>query len=173
MAKSSDKRRIDENAAHLRKLGGAILIANAAYVVGRLLLKRGSATWLHWGGFAFTTVVYAFCWFSIRAALAPAYSATGELVYAGQDLKTGGVLSYFHDVVYVSIFVQLGGALSDWFWLAWLAVPVYALYALLVHVALPYWNTPRLPDLPETEAERRRREKRERQERRSQKFARR
>lgn len=217
----------------------------AVYLVLRLLLKRSTAGWLHWTGFTFTAMVYAVCWWSIKAALgepaaaglplptcpctrlrqaewrrrcavevahhpiqqnhhsisgllsrsspslgphpwlpapapcppfpapraAPAYNAAGELVYAGQDLHTGGVLSYFHDVVYVSIFVQLGGAFSDWFWLAFLAVPAYALYALLVHVALPYWNQPRLEDLPEGEAERRRREKRERQAARVQKFA--
>lgn len=103
----------------------------------------------------------------VHASSAPAYNAAGELVYAGQDLKTGGALSYFHDVVYVGIFAQvrllgwgkvaaqagkstlpeaalpfppqLGGALSDWVLLAWLAVPAYAAFALVKHVLIPYW----------------------------------
>ena len=33
-----------------------------------------------------------------RPPAAPVYDAAGALVYAGADLSTGGVLSYFHDV---------------------------------------------------------------------------
>jgi hypothetical protein len=48
---------------------------------------------------------------------------SGELVYAGADAKAkGGVLSYWHDLLYISAFVQLVGAASDRAWLAFLLV---------------------------------------------------
>lgn len=42
-----------------------------------------------------------------RCLAAPVYGAGGELVYAGQDLSIGGALEYFHDVLYICIFVQV------------------------------------------------------------------
>lgn len=53
---------------------------------------------------------------------APVYGPSGELVYSGQDLSVGGVLSYMHDVLYISLFVQLAGCATDWAWLTFLLV---------------------------------------------------
>jgi hypothetical protein len=50
------------------------------------------------------------------------YGAGGELVFSGQDLSVGGVLSYFHDVLYIAAFVQLAGCATDYAWLAFLLV---------------------------------------------------
>lgn len=104
---------------------------------------------------------------------APHYSAAGELIYAGADLKTGGVLSYYHDVIYLCVFAQAAGAATNWAWLALAAVPAYAAWALVTKVLLPSWGARDEGPVPETEQERRRREKRERQEARAEKFARR
>ncbi len=38
---------------------------------------------------------------------APVYGAGGELIFSGQDLSIGGALEYFHDVLYICIFVQV------------------------------------------------------------------
>ena len=38
---------------------------------------------------------------------APVYGAGGELVFSGQDLSIGGALEYFHDVLYICLFVQV------------------------------------------------------------------
>jgi hypothetical protein len=55
-------------------------------------------------------------------AAAPAYNSSGELIYSGADRKMGGVLEYYHDVLYVAAFVQLAGSFSDWSWLTLLVV---------------------------------------------------
>jgi hypothetical protein len=60
-----------------------------------------------------------------RPAAAPVYGPGGELEYIG-DLSTGGALSYIHDVVYISSFVQLAGCLTDYAWLAFLLVRLRA-----------------------------------------------
>ena len=104
---------------------------------------------------------------------APHYSAAGELIYAGADLKTGGVLSYYHDVIYLCIFSQAAGAWTNWAWLALALVPAYAAWALVIKVLLPSWGSKDDGPVPETELERKRREKKERQAARAEKFARR
>ena len=49
------------------------------------------------------------------------YGPGGELEYIG-DLSTGGALSYIHDVLYIALFAQLAGCLTDYAWLACLLV---------------------------------------------------
>lgn len=107
------------------------------------------------------------CSFHICAA--PHYSPSGELIFAGADLKMGGVLSYYHDVVYVAIFSQILGAYTNYGWLAMLTIPAYGLWALFSKVLLPQWSTP--DEAPETEQDKKRREKRERQEARVQRMS--
>lgn len=53
---------------------------------------------------------------------APHFAPGGEILYSGADLKQGGVLSYYHDLLYLAIFAQLGGVVTWWAWLAFLAV---------------------------------------------------
>ena len=101
---------------------------------------------------------------------APHYSASGELIYSGADRKMGGVLAYYHDVIYLSIFSQIFGAYTNYAWLTMLCIPAYGLWALFSKVLLPQWSTPE--EVPETEQDKKRREKRERQEARAQKFQR-
>jgi hypothetical protein len=103
--------------------------------------------------------------------VAPHYSSTGELLYSGASLKTGGVLSYYHDVLYVTIFSQLVGSFSNYGWLVMLSIPVYATYALVVNVLMPAWNAKDVAIPPESEADRKRQEKHARQAARAQKFA--
>ncbi|GAB4822375.1 hypothetical protein N2152v2_009421 [Parachlorella kessleri] len=148
MAKSGDKKRLEENKAHTRNLLILICVANAVFLIARLYLRKETTSWLHYAGLALTSVIYAFCYGSITYALAPHFNSAGDLVYAGADLKTGGVLSYYHDLLYIASFVQLAGAFTNWAWLAFLL------------------------DAPESDLDKKRREKRERQEARAQKFAR-
>lgn len=44
------------------------------------------------------------------------------MLFAGQDRSLGGVLSYFEDVAYISVFVQLAGCVSDKAWYTFLLV---------------------------------------------------
>lgn len=53
---------------------------------------------------------------------APAYNASGELIFAGQDPSMGGVMAYYHDILYIVMFIQILGSFTDWAWLALLLV---------------------------------------------------
>ncbi|PSC75049.1 transmembrane 208-like [Micractinium conductrix] len=170
MAKAGDKKVLQQNAAHLQLIRLLIGCANAAFVVVRLVLRRATATRAIYAGFALTSLVYALCYTFINRALSPTYSASGELVFAGQDRSIGGVLSYFDDALYICLFVQLLGCWTDKAWLAFLLIPAYAAYVLAVQVLIPYWKQPKFDDMPETEADRKRREKKERQLARASKF---
>ncbi|KAI3429460.1 hypothetical protein D9Q98_005552 [Chlorella vulgaris] len=172
MAKGGDKRRLEANAKHLQKLQIAIAAANVAFLVIRLLLRRTTAGKLLWVAWLATLVVAAAAYRMIASSLAPAYGPSGELLYSGQDLKVGGVMSYLHDVIYITLFVQLAGCVTDYAWLAFLLIPAYALYMLVTMVLIPYMNQPKMHEGIETEADRKRREKRERQSARTAKFSR-
>lgn len=102
---------------------------------------------------------------------APHYSSTGELLFSGADLKTGGVLSYYHDVLYVTLFSQSLGSFFNYGWLFMISIPVYAIYALVVNVLIPAWSSNDVASPPESEADRKRQEKHARQAARAQKFA--
>lgn len=119
-----------------------------------------------------TTICYGLSYLGIAAALAPHYSPSGELIYSGADLKTGGVIEYYHDVMYVAAFVQLLGCYTDKAWYVFGVIPLYALFALVTKVLLPSWTAPEVPDIPENELDRKRREKKERQAARAEKFRR-
>jgi hypothetical protein len=77
------------------------------------------------------------------AALSGAESAgaggvQGDLVDGGQSLTQGGMMSYTHDVLYVSMFLQVATTLlSDWFFLVLLLV---CACACPVHVACVPWT---------------------------------
>lgn len=123
--------------------------------------------------------MYAFVFLHSRAylsslfqfAAAPHYSESGDLINSGADLKTGGMLSYFHDVLYVALFCQILGGYTNYAWLAFLSVPAYAFYQIIVQILLPWWNAPEVSGPPESEADRKRREKHSRQTARHSKFA--
>jgi hypothetical protein len=110
---------------------------------------------------------------------APAYNAAGELISSGADLGTGGALEYYHDLVYVAAAVQVVGCVTDWAWVAWLAVPAYILWAVWTNFLGPYFFSSSSSkgagaaggQVRESEVERKRREKKERQETRAQKFS--
>lgn len=170
MAKAGDKKRIEENEAHLKAMRLLIFGTNVAYILIRLVLRSATATRGLYAGFALTSAIYAASFTFISKALCPTYGPGGEVIFAGQDRSIGGVLSYFDDIVYVTLFVQLLGLWTDKAWYAFLAIPAYAGYALAIHVVLPWWNTPTFKEAPETEADRKRREKKDRQEARAAKF---
>ena len=42
----------------------------------------------------------------------------------GGDLTLGGMSSYYHDIIYIAVFLLVAAALvSDWIWLALLSIP--------------------------------------------------
>lgn len=48
----------------------------------------------------------------------PTYSEAGELEDGGADLNMGGLCTYYHDLIYLSAFVQIAGIFTDRAWLS-------------------------------------------------------
>ena len=96
-------------------------------------------------------------------------------MYPGADLnKTGGALSYYHDIIYISCFCHVVGAAFDVAWYVMALIPLYAgfkLFSLLGGSLFSGGGSNGAFDAIETEADRKRREKRERQAARAEKFA--
>ena len=48
----------------------------------------------------------------------------------GQDLNAKGMIEYMKDLVYLGWIIQVLTCISDWFWLIYIGVPIYAGYKL-------------------------------------------
>ena len=159
MAGGKLKKRADENATRVKLLHRALLCSTLLFVLLRLVLRRATAHLLIYALFAVTSAAAWFCYRSLAHIAAPTYDRDGVLVDAGADLSLGGTTSYYHDVIYVAVFLFVSTALvSDWLWLVALVVPAYATYALWAWVILPWIFT---PTADEEEANRRMRESKE------------
>ena len=68
---------------------------------------------------------------SVRACMCrapePTHSETGELEDGGADLNMGGLCTYYHDLIYLSAFVQLAAIFTDRAWLSYGVVRARAL----------------------------------------------
>lgn len=108
------------------------------YVGLRLGWFRSTAGWKHYLAYLLTSAVSALCYRSISSMAKPTYGPNGELLDGGADLSMGGTLEYLHDVLYITVFVHTASIITDWFWLAYLVIPVYAGYMLWIYVIYPY-----------------------------------
>ncbi|KAI5066935.1 hypothetical protein GOP47_0017463 [Adiantum capillus-veneris] len=89
------------------------------------------------------------------------YDESGELIDGGFDMSGGGLASYLHDVLYITMFVQLSSILSDKFWFVYLVIPAFAFYKLWQLVLYPYIFQSSSEDDTEDAKARKKREKME------------
>ncbi|MCO5570864.1 hypothetical protein L7F22_024593 [Adiantum nelumboides] len=127
MANQAAKKRRDENARHIRFLQRLIIASNAVYIVVRILLFYSSFSWKHWIGFLATSGAYKITYDQLAKMAKASYDESGELIDGGFDMS-GGLVSYLHDVLYITVFVQLSSILSDKFWLVYLVVRLFNIY---------------------------------------------
>ena len=174
----ADKRRIAENAQFLRRFRIGVIVSNALYVTVRLVLKSASCSTPHYVAFTGTSVLLYVAHSALKSALEPGYDAMGQLIFAGSDLKMGGVTSYAQDVAYLCMFALACGAVTNYAWLVMLCIPLYAGFMLYKHIIGPYLmsrgNGGENVDGSEFDgvAEAKRRAKKERQRARMEKFRR-
>lgn len=166
MAKAGAKKRVEDNRRRLQLLRQAITAANVLHLACRLLIFRGSVGTSHWLGLGLTSTIYLICYRGLAQAAEPTYSASGDIEDGGADLNLGGLTGYYHDLIYLSVFVQLASLLSSYFWLTYLLVPGYGSYLLWKHVLEPFIFTPHEDEVQETAAMAKRREKAERRQKR-------
>jgi hypothetical protein len=145
------------------------------YVVMRLVVKRSTVHTWNFVAFLCAMAAMWLCYSGLNTALSPSYSSTGDLVFAGADLSVGGMLEYYQDVAYLCMFALTVGAVTDWAWLVFLCIPLFAVFMAWKYIISPWLNAPSrsAADMYENEDEatRKRREKKERQQARKEKFA--
>ena len=98
-------------------------------------------TWWHYAGLAATAALEYVCYSGIATFAAASYNEKGELVDGGADLKMKGLCGYYHDLLYLTIIVQVAACLSNWAWYIYLSVPGYGLWKLTELVLIPYFKS--------------------------------
>ncbi|KXZ43094.1 hypothetical protein GPECTOR_102g47 [Gonium pectorale] len=159
MAKEGAKKRVEENRKRLRNLRIAMAVGIATNAIVRLVLRRGYASTAHIIGFGALLFLDLFSYSAIAKFAEPEYNDKGDITYPGADLSMGGMCGYWHDLLYISIFVQVTSSLSSYFWYTLLVVPGFALYMLYVKILKPYWDSTRMEAPAMDEATRKRLER--------------
>lgn len=108
MANQGAKKRVEENGRRLAMLRWLLVAGLVGQLAGLAWsMHRGRATTRQWlGAVGSSGLAWAMYSFIARLA-APAYAAGGELLDGGADLNRGGVCGYYHDVLYITVFVQV------------------------------------------------------------------
>ncbi|KAI8110255.1 hypothetical protein M9435_001934 [Picochlorum sp. BPE23] len=175
MAKSGDKKRIQANQTFLKHFRLGIGVSNVIFIIIRLLLKRQTVSTWHVVGYVLALGAMFVSHSGLTSALTPAYSATGDVIFAGADLSMGGMLEYYQDVAYLCMFALTVGAFTDWAWLVFLSIPLFCIHLIWKYVIGPWLNAPSqseaMQELQEDDATKKRREKKERQAARREKFS--
>lgn len=138
MAGAGAKKRLEENKRHINILRCWLAAGFITFFSVRLLVFGSTASTWHWIGFALTTLINYACFSGISALAAPIYGERGELLDGGADMGMKGFNAYYHDVLYITSFVQCGASFYNWFWYAYLLVPAYGLYKLMQKVVIPW-----------------------------------
>jgi hypothetical protein len=157
MAGGGAKKRAEENKRTIQLVGIYILVCSAFYAVVRLWLKSSSLTWGHYAGFAATLTAHGICYLSIAAVGRPVIQ-NGAVVDGGGDLSKG-VIQYYFDILYVTGFVQILSAFTDWGWYVFLLVPAFGLYLRVTKVILPLMAASKKEEEPMDEATRKKLER--------------
>lgn len=162
MAGQGAKKRVEENRSKLSKLRTACLLGTAVHFAATFLLTRGEASTWAVLGFILAAAVDWGCYKGLSSLAHPILDDKGDMLDGGADLSMrGGFAEYYQDLIYISVFVQIGASLlSRWFWLAFLSVPAYGGYLLWVNILQPYVFAPR-GDMPVDEAARKKAERAE------------
>lgn len=162
MANKGAKKRKEENEKHMAFLRNVILISNAIYAVLRFGLRFRSLWWFHGVMFLVTSVIYKLVYDQLASMAKPEIDeATGEILDGGFDMKTGGLCSYMHDLLYITSFLQVASILSDKFWWFYLVIPGFGIYKVWP-IVYENFLKPAPPEGPMDEKERKRLEKAER-----------
>lgn len=108
MAGAGAKKRHDENRKHLGMLRIWLMTGLLSFMLLKMGYKRGYTSIGLWLAFAATSGVAYLCYRGIAALAEPTYGQRGELLDGGADMKMKGFCSYYHDMLYITVIVQVG-----------------------------------------------------------------
>lgn len=157
MAGGGAKKRAEENKRTLQLIGVYIVVCSAVHAVVRLWLKQSSVAGWHYVAYAATLAAHAIAYLSMVAIARPVVQ-NSTVVDGGGDLSKG-VIQYYFDLVYVTGFVQILAAFTDYGWYVFLLVPGFAAYLLVTKVIMPVIAAAKTEDEPMDDATRKRLER--------------
>ena len=136
MAGAGAKKRVETNRQRLQNLRYALIVGMATFVIVRSILFSASTSRWHWIGFVLTSLVAYMTYSGIAGFAAPIYDSSGELVDGGADLSMKGMCGYYHDLLYITIFVQITASFTKWGWYTYLLIPSYGLWKLMENLVV-------------------------------------
>jgi Ca2+/Na+ antiporter len=139
MANAAAKKLLKQNQKTLKFLIMMVLGFSALSILhlGYQIVFGALGFW-DYAGFLLLVGANVFCYWSLSGHAKPTFDdATGELVSPGEDLGQKGLMEYYWDVLYINWFVQLTTIISNWFWLVYLAIPVFGTYKIWTSIVWP------------------------------------
>lgn len=130
MAGKASKKQAQSNLTVLRNLYIATAPVVALAVLRQWFAHRGIGSWL-W--FTMLHLPLAGCTYILDKSGRPRYDASHKLLREGMDLsQSGGLTEYMFDVIYLSLFGDVGKILFNTakFWYTLLLVPLYACWKI-------------------------------------------
>ncbi|CAG9466004.1 unnamed protein product [Pedinophyceae sp. YPF-701] len=154
MAKQGAKQQVAANNRRLAILTWIVYLPAAVYAVVRFGLQWHTTSKTLIAMALFAAAVSRTLLGSLRRMAVPIYDETGTIADAGTNLSQGGMVGYYHDVLYITALTFVVSLLSDKGWLLYLCVPALVLVFLFQLMG----SGPKLPGAgrPDTEAERKR-----------------
>lgn len=128
MANSSAKKLYKSNQQRLKALAVAIGFTNLLFAIIRGGIFYSSFDRFYIVFTCLLAFIYSLSFYVIWVSARPTFSESGALIDAGNDVTQSGVLEYVHDLIYISILVQLGLIFTKWASIIFLTIPLYLAY---------------------------------------------
>lgn len=126
MANSSAKKLLKANTAKLAQLRIIIVVSSCLYVL-RFVLTR-SFPRVYQIVSVILAVFYLLPYLFLRSSASPVFDAHHNLIDAGSNISASGLFEYVHDVIYLTVAVQLGVIFTPWMLLLYAAIPIFVIY---------------------------------------------
>jgi len=108
MANAAVKNRLKSNRTRLIQLSILIAFSNLVFLISRLTFNKNTPTQPHWHYLLiiYVTLTAIPLLFMVYLSL-PTYSSDGTLVSGGDDITSGLIAEYSHDIVYIAVLAQM------------------------------------------------------------------
>ena len=127
MARQAEKQLATANAVKIQNMRKAAVAVNVLFVVVRLVWYYRTTTKKTWFMYVTTNIAATLVQLQLEKIGMPRFTGDGTLVSAGEDLAQQGLTEYLFDIIYMTwIVYTLVAVVTDYAWLLYFAIPVYA-----------------------------------------------
>lgn len=127
MARQAEKQLANTNAVKIQNMRKAAIAVNVLFILIRLVWYYGTTSKKTWFMYIVTNIAATLIQLQLENIGMPRFAEDGQLISAGEDLGQKGLTEYLFDIVYMTwIVYTLVAVITDYAWLMYLAIPVYA-----------------------------------------------